>query len=60
MSGWVEYALRSLVGRIDGVTSVRMVGGFKSKELEAGQEVDIEVMLSAVVRRRMPARILGL
>jgi len=50
-----------LVGRINGVTVValngRIAGGGAALDEEA--EVDVAVILSAVVRRRSPARGLG-
>jgi hypothetical protein len=52
-----------LVGRIEGVTGVpviiRMIGD-GGAGLDEEAEVDVAVMLSAVVRRRVPARGLGL
>ena len=54
--------MRLFVGRIDGVTAVivngRIAGG--GAGLDEGAEVDVAVMLSAVVRRRVPAQGLGL
>ena len=50
------------VGGIEGVTSVnlsgRIVGVGAGLDKEA--EVDVAVMVSAVVRRRVPARVLSL
>lgn len=51
-----------LVGRIEGVTSVSLSGGIAGvgAGLDKEAEVDVAVMVSAVVRRRVPARVLGL
>lgn len=62
MSQSVESVVRCLVGRIEGVTAVsviRSIPGGRSG-LNEEREVDVAVMLSAVVRRRVPARVLGL
>ena len=62
MSQLLESVVRCLVGRINGVTVValngRIAGGGAGLDEEA--EVDVAVILSTVVRRRVPARGLGL
>ena len=54
--------VRCLVGRVDGVTAVVLnkesVGAEVAPDEEA--EVDVAVMVSTVVRCRVPARILSL
>jgi hypothetical protein len=51
-----------LVGRIEGVTVIILNGRIGGVEagLDEDAEVDVAVMLSAVVRRRVPARTFGL
>ena len=62
MSQLLVNVVRCLVGRVDGVTAVvlnkRNVGAELAIDEEA--EVDVAVMLSTVVRCRVPARILSL
>ena len=62
MSQSLESVVRCLVGQINGVTVVvlngRIAGG--AAGLDEETEVDVSVMLSAVVRRRAQARRLGL
>ena len=62
LSHSLESVVRCLVGRIEGMTvlvlSVGSAGGEVGFDQEA--EVDVAIMLSAIVRRRVPARILGL
>jgi hypothetical protein len=66
VEGWLSHLVESmvgcLVGRIEGVTvlvlSVGIAGG--GAGLHEDSEVDVAIMLSAVIRRRVPARILGL
>ena len=62
MSQSLENVVRCLVGRIEGVTAIsvngRIVGSRRA--LNEDVEVDVAVMMSAVVRRRVPARVLGL
>jgi len=63
LSQLLESVVGCLVGRIEGVTGVpviiRMIGD-GGAGLDEEAEVDVAVMLSAVVRRRVPARGLGL
>jgi hypothetical protein len=62
LSQSLENLVRCLVGRIEGVTAVsvngRIAGG--KAALDEDVDVDVAVVLSAVVRRRVPARALGL
>ena len=62
MNQSVESVVRCLVGRIEGVTVVvlngRIAGG--AAGLDEETEVDVAVVLSAIVRRRVPAGALGL
>ncbi len=62
MSQSLESMVRCLVGQIDGVTSLVLKGRFAGAVagLDEEAEVDVDVMVSAVVRRRVPARVLGL
>jgi hypothetical protein len=57
-----ENVVRCLVGGIEGVTAVsvngRIAGG--KAVLDEDLDVDVAVVLSAVIRRRVPARVLGL
>jgi len=62
MSQSLGSIVRCLVGRIDGVTAIILngrIGGIEAG-LDEDAEVDVTVVLSAVVRRRAPARTLGL
>ena len=54
--------VRFLVGSIEGVTAVVLNGSIPGggAGLDEDAEVDVAVVLSAVVRRRVPARGLGL
>jgi hypothetical protein len=58
----VEKVVRCLVGRIEGVTAASVIRSIPSgrARLHEETEVDVAVVLSAVVRRRVPARLLGL
>ena len=62
MSQSLESVVRGLVGQINGVTSLvlrgRVAGAVAGLDEEA--EVHVAVMVSAVVRRRAPMRVLGL
>ena len=62
MSQLLVSVARCLVGRIEGVTAVVLNGkvGGVGAGLDEEVEVDVTVMLSAVVRRRVPARGLAL
>ena len=62
MNQSVEKVVRCLVGRIEGVTAATVIGSMPGgrARLHEETEVDVAVILSAVVRRRVPARILGL
>lgn len=58
MSQLLVSVVRCLVGRIEGVSAVTLnekIGGVVVG-LDEEVEVDVAVMLSAVVRRRVPAR----
>jgi len=54
--------VRCLVGGIEGVTAVSVSGRIAGGKAALNEDVDVDVavMVSAVVRRRVPARILGL
>jgi predicted nucleotidyltransferase len=54
--------VRCLVGRIEGVTAISVNGSIAGgkAELDEDLDVDVAVVLSAIVRRRVPARVLGL
>ena len=62
MNQSVESMVRCLVGGIEGVTAVSVNGRIAGANtgVDEDQEVDVAVMVSAVVRRRTPARVLGL
>ena len=67
MSHSLESVVGCLVGRIEGVTAVtlnwKIAGGgagLNGAGPDEEAEVDVAIMLSAIVRRRVPARILGL
>ena len=62
MSQSLESVVRCLVGGIEGVTAVSVNGRIASGKAAVDEDVDVDVavMVSAVVRRRVPARILGL
>jgi hypothetical protein len=57
-----ENVVRCLVGGIEGVTAVSVSGRIAGGKagLDEDLDVDVAVVLSAVVRRRVPARVLGL
>jgi hypothetical protein len=62
LSQSVEIVVMCLVGGIEGVTAVSLrtrIGGVGAG-LDKDAEVEVAVMLSAVFRRRVPARVLGL
>jgi hypothetical protein len=58
----VENMVMCLVGGIEGVTDVSLSGRIANvgAGLDKDAEVNVAVMVSAVVRRRVPARVLGL
>jgi len=62
LSQLLVNVVRCLVGRVDGVAAVvlnkRIVGA--EAALDEETEVDVAVMLSTVVRCRVPARVLSL
>ena len=62
LSQLLVSVVRCLVGRVDGVTAVVLnkesVGAEVAPDEEA--EVDVAVMVSTVVRCRVPARVLSL
>lgn len=62
MNQSVESVVGCLVGRIEGVTAVNVIRSMPGRRsgLDAETQVDVAVMLSAVVRRRVPVRLLGL
>jgi hypothetical protein len=62
LSQSLENVVRCLVGRIEGVTAISVNGRIVGSRgaLNEDVEVDVAVMMSAVVRRRVPARVLGL
>ena len=62
MSQLLGSVVKCLVGRIEGVTVIILNGRIGGVEagLDEDAEVDVAVMLSAVVRRRVPAQGLGL
>ena len=62
LSQSVESVVRFLVGSIEGVTAVVVNGSIPGGRaaVDEDAEVDVAVMLSAVVRRRVSARGLGL
>jgi hypothetical protein len=57
-----ENVVRWLVGGLEGVTAVSVNGRIASGKAAVDEDVDVDVavMVSAVVRRRVPARVLGL
>ena len=62
MSQLLVSVVRCMVGRIEGVSALVMnerVGG-DAVGLDEEVEVDVAVVLSAVVRRRVPGRCLAL
>lgn len=61
MSQLLGSVVHCLVGRIEGVTAMRVMrtGGVVAG-LDEEAEVDVHVMLSAVIHRRVPARCLEL
>jgi len=62
MSQSLGSIVKCLIGRIDGVSAIvlnRRIGGVEAG-LDEDAEVDVTVTLSAIVRRRAPARTLGL
>jgi hypothetical protein len=58
LSQSLESVVRCLVGRIDGVAAISLNGRIGGVEagLDADTEIDVAVMLTAAVRRRVPAR----
>ena len=62
MSQSLGSILKCLIGRIDGVSAIVLNGRIGGVEagLDEDAEVDVTVTLSAIVRRRAPARTLGL
>jgi hypothetical protein len=62
LSQSLESVVMCLVAGIEGVTAVSLSGRIAGigAGLDREAEVDIAVMVSAVVRRRVPARVLGL
>lgn len=62
MSQSLGSIVKCLVGRIDGVAAIVLNGRIGGVEagLDEDAEVDVTVTLSAIVRRRAPARTLGL
>jgi hypothetical protein len=62
LSQSLESVVRCLVGGIEGVTAVSVSGRIAGGKAALNEDVDVDVavMVSAVVRRRVPARILGL
>ena len=62
MSQSLGSIVKCLIGRIDGVSAIVLTGRIGGGEagLDEDAEVDVTVTLSAIVRRRAPARTLGL
>ena len=62
MSQSLGSIVKCLIGRIDGVSAIVLNGriGVVEAGLDEDAEVDVTVTLSAIVRRRAPARTLGL
>ena len=62
LSQSLESMVMCLVAGIEGVTAVSLSGKVAGvgAGLDKEAEVDVAVMVSAVVRRRVPARVLGL
>ena len=62
LSQLLVSVVRCLVGRIDGVTAVVLNKRISGAEAALGEEaeVDVAVMVSTVVRCRVPARVLSL
>jgi hypothetical protein len=62
MSQSLGSIVKCLIGRIDGVSAIVLNGRIGGVEagLDEDAEVDVTVTLSAIVRRRAPARTLGL
>lgn len=62
MSQSLGSIVKCLIGRIDGVSAIVLNGRIGGVEagLDEDAEIDVTVTLSAIVRRRAPARTLGL
>jgi hypothetical protein len=54
--------VKCLIGRIEGVTAICLNGRIGGVEagLDEDTEIDVSVILSAIVRRRAPARTLDI